>query len=422
MRQPLRRFGTGLAGTVVTAFVGIALVGCPDPVDWSDYTDVNLIAARDFDAVDSDGNALWYFSEGLTIATEGAADFVTWEVVGADVYGSLPSGVTGAVYRLEVNNLLRNGDFEDADLAATGWIEHDHPADNPDGPTIGHTTSGPLAGSGSLSINFFAAEDRYYIDLAAALAGVSDENVDYAYHLDFKMPVNTIGIEINNGITVDVQSQWQITRGEGQSEMVVYQYPGAGLTSPAMFSKTNEFVLGSNTSWKLWSFGGLDALAQERIEGLFDNLRIVRADQGHYVRLPVPYRDSLDTARPPLISGGTYTISVWVKPDPTAGTNNRIPARLFSAGLDTSVANSAITPGKSVTVFTAGPENLEALTDWRQLSFAVDGSTVDVTAATGDNDVLFDVVLEVGRFAGGSEYADAGSILVSGPRLEWSPN
>ncbi len=418
MRQPLRRFGAGLAGTVVTAFVGIALVGCPDPVDWSDYTDVNLIAARDFDAVDSDGNALWYFAEGLTIATEGAADFVTWGVVGADVYGSLPFGVTGAVYRLEVNNLLPNGDFEDTDLSA--WTLYD--AGGSVSPTATRTTSGALAGTASLSIDFGGIEDRYYIDLSSALVGGFAPNVAYAYHLDFKMPVNTIGIEINNGTDGDVQSQWQITRGEGQSEMVVYQYPGAGLTSPAMFSETNKFGLGSDTSWRLWSFGGMNKRAQVRIEGLFDNIRIVRADQGHYVRLPVPYRDSLDAARPPLISGGTYTISVWVKPDPTAGTNNRFPARLFSAGLDTSVAKNAITPGKSVTVFTAGPENLEALTDWRQLSFAVDGSTVNVTAATGDNDVLFDVVLEVGRFAGGSEYADAGSILVGGPRLEWSPN
>ena len=408
------------ATVLVLCVLLLLLASCTDPVDWSDYSGVNLIAERNFDAVDAASNEpLWYFADGLTgnAGTAADPDFVTFEEVDSGVYGTLPAGATGPVYRYEIVNLLANGDFEStaAPAAPAGWVSS--------GLTAAATdATEPITGNNSLSLDFELPTNRYSIDLSTYLAGGFPADVLFAFHIDFRMPVSTFGMDLDNTTTGSVQGQWQINRGDPISEAVVYRYPGAGLLLPASFNRTNSFMLDPDYPTRtFFSFGGLTLISQERTEGLFDSFRIVRADQGHYLRLSVPFTDNLDPTRPELKGGGTYTITVWAKPDPTAGTGNRIAARLFSAGLDTSTGNPAYTLAKTTTVYTDGPTNLEALADWQQLSFAVSGRLVDTGTATTEDEVLFDVVFEIGHYVDGSEYSDAGSVLLTDPSLEWSP-
>lgn len=407
----MKRYAALLRFSFLTLLVTAFLTSCPSPMDWSEYDGVNLIAARDF------GSGEWYFADGLTDGPGGNPDFVDFEAVTSG-YAALPTGVTGPVYRYEIVNLLPNGDFEDSDLS--DWTIVDSGGGTP--PTAMQEITGDLSGTAALSIVFGSSEDRLYTILDSTLIGgiPADTYTSFAFHIDFKMPVSTFGIEINNGIDTDPLAQWEIARGTGDDQNVVYSYPGTGLSEPAFYSQTNVFTVGSDTSQTLFSFGGFNVTAQDRIDGLFDDLRIVRADQGHYLRLPVPYRDNLDASRPELVSGGTYTLSVWVAPDPTAGSNNRIAARLFSWGIDMSVATST-PPGKAVSVDTEGPENLQSLTGWTQFIYEEDG-VVQIGSSTDDDDILFDLVFEIGHYIGGSEYCDAGSVLLADPVLTWSPD
>ena len=94
-----------LGALLVAATAVLAITGCRPAAGFDEYRGVNLIESRDFDATDETGTALWQ--------TDASNTYMTWEEVGSV---TPPGVVTGPVYRLEVKNLLANGDFENATL------------------------------------------------------------------------------------------------------------------------------------------------------------------------------------------------------------------------------------------------------------------------------------------------------------------
>jgi len=326
------------------------------------------------------------------------------------------------VYRLEVVNLFQNGDFEGTSLDATvGWTE------SGTGTAQDSTeTTTPISGDQSLSLNFTDSKTRYFVDLTDTANGIADGFLidrPYAFHIDFKLNVELFNMELNNDTDPNNLQVWSIERGT-RPETTVVSFPGRDRENPAITTSPNVIIRDSANSGKgLLSFGGINSNAHYRVEGVFDNFHIVRSDQAHYLRLPVPYKGA---GRPELSSRGTYTFSVWVKADPAATDtgdpnfgNNRFPARHLSAGIDP--ATGATSP---VDIVSTQRKTLETVNDqqgtWHKLSWDVPSSVI-VPFPSDSDDIVFDVVLEVGSAVSGPAYQDAGSVLLAAPSLIWRP-
>lgn len=425
---------------LLVSFAVIALVSCPwdFSTDFDDYDGVNLIEGQDFGASRANGGAWWFLTPGLTAETGGersdgvtGVDFARFEPTsGTGPYAPPPDHGGAAVYRLEVVNLFRNGGFEGDDPLA-GWTSVPAPPEVPDpdddfSARADLVTTTPITGASSLRINFALNTTRYQVDLADTAVGLADGFVPdgrYAFHIDFRLNTEAFQLELHDGAGQgSTMEQWAIERGREDST-VAFSFPGTDRTERA--ASTNPNVIARDPSLPeatFFSFGGFNTAAQRvRIDGTFDNIRFVRADQAHYVRLPVVYRRE---NRPEISGGGTYTFSLWAKADPAVldpddpDFGNRFPARHLAAGLDRSPRDAA----PEVIVDTERFDLRELNEDpgtWHQFTWEFSGHGIHPPFTADDDFVVFDIVLEVGDAISGPRYQDAGSVLLAAPSLTW---
>jgi hypothetical protein len=391
----------------------LILSSCPwntEETSFGDYDGVNLIASRGFGASDTATGAPWSLTPGLTAATNddgpggAGVDYARWELTaGTGAYAPPAEAAGEPVYRLEVVNLFRNGDFEDTAFFNNQWTDAENRA------TIDTTTG--FEGDQSLAIATEALTDRIEVDLADETYGLIDgfmEDTLYAFHIDFRIAGTTFTMGLHDGTTNSVSGPWTIVRGS-PSETTVFSFPGPGAANPAAGPSSNAFYRQSGKTW--FSFGGVDADGQRIISGTFDRLRVVHADRGHYIRLPVPYRSA---GRPDIRSGGTYTFSVWVSPDPSAtdGTvQNRFPARLLSAGIQRNPPLGAV-EGEDTVVRT--------INDWELVEYSFSGSGINLDSVDS-SDIVLVLLLEIGASHRGTTHTDSGSLLLAAPSLTWAP-
>ena len=440
----VRPFLARAAGVAVVTGALLALTACPSGVDWSDYQGVNLVANRQFGSTDANGGSLWYFADGLDKDTDSSLpyDYVQFEEVSSEVYGSLPSGVSGPVYRLEVKNLFADGTFENSGATVDVDNGHETAPNGPDWQWAGGGTanSATIVNSAStapykssidgLSL-FLNAEDssqRYTADLSSSstiLDGGASAGEKYAFSLDLKMAIQSLGVELNdNASTGSVNARYAISRSGVISETLVYSFPPTGgentVTQDAVAEGTNEITIESGLTW--FSFGGIDPkVQQDRTEAVVDNIRFVRADQNHLLRLPVPYADPAGT-RPELRGGGSYTVRLWVRDDPTAesvGTPNRIPARFISVGIDPRT-NTAVPVTKTRSTGASARRFVGDLNGWKELTVQLSGAAIQTDTSMTSATIVFDLTIEIGD-SSSAAFRDAGSILIGAVELEWSP-
>ncbi|MCG8480064.1 MAG: hypothetical protein MI724_13280, partial [Spirochaetales bacterium] len=227
----------GRAIRIVNVLVGaLALAACSaGGVDWSDYEGVDLISTRSRDA------SQWYFAPGLDTDTDATAtfDYVEFEEVSSDIYGALPEGVDGPVYRLEVVNLFRDGTFEQdsaaddtapADLGTLGWVDGDtDTTDGPDSarPTIAVTTPNAGINGQSLRLNFDNNRVYYAVNLSTALSDGFPASSLYAFHLDFRSNSQQFGIELHDNGSAGSDQITQLISRSTNSQTTVFAYPGS---------------------------------------------------------------------------------------------------------------------------------------------------------------------------------------------------
>lgn len=439
---------------LVGATLGIALVlaSCPwdNGTDWSDYEGVNLIAGQGFGATEATTGTPWALTAGLTAATNQhgpggvGVDYARWEPVDTT---PPESAADAPVFRLETANLMRNGDFEDApggDGTPALWQESG--AGTARAEIVGVATA--ISGTQSLSLDFQSIETRFRTDLTQSLldgfpasvydVGSPEEYPVYAIHIDFRLPaeLTNFTLELNDDASqASILELWNIQRQDEDDNdtengtapdlaTVVYSYPGADRETPATSDSPNLLARDPGVpDARYLSFGGMATVSRTRVEGVFDNLRVVRSGKAHYLRLPVPFRAP---SRPEIVSGGSYRFSLWVKADPAAfdmdhaQAGNRFPARHIAAGIDPEPAGA----GTTRVIDTSRQDLTEVNADresWHQLTWELSGGAVTVPLGTQGDDVVFDLVLEIGHAAGGPRYQDAGSLLVAAPELTWSP-
>ncbi|MFW5827265.1 MAG: hypothetical protein ACOCU4_04200 [Alkalispirochaeta sp.] len=395
---------------------GLLLTGCPTGVDWSEYDGTNLLVEPQ-----------WYFADGLqagtvnpVTGTTAPADFVALEEVSESDAGALPAGVAGPIYRYEVLNLLPQGDFEGIDNGDFGTLWNRNLNDDDPGE-ITIDSSDPILGDKSLSLATNGDQEGAWIDLDEHLIGGFPVNTGFAFNVDFRSQSTQFGMVLENGADGSVLNSWNITRG-GRSVLTTFSFPGTFFDDPAETARANflERDESMNPEPTRWSVGGEFDSGPNVINVSIDRLTVVRANQSHYVRASVPYHLE---GRPDIVSGGSYELSMWVRQDPTAGSDNRMAARAISAGIDTSTNGDHGVTGSPNVARTVATEHFRTddATDWTQLEFSVTAYVPSALVDAADDSIAFDVVIEIGNSNLGVRGQDAGSILIADPRLTWSP-
>ncbi|MFW6329872.1 MAG: hypothetical protein ACOC28_07210 [Alkalispirochaetaceae bacterium] len=405
----MRRFDP-LHPRLTRTFVSLALllptvlvVSCQGSSGFGDFGDTNLIENRDFNATDGDGDPLWQ-------PDDATGRYMTWEL---ETAVAPPSGTNGPVYRMEVVNLFQNGDFEAFAPGAgvpTNWAQEGNA-----NAEIVEALDGQ-----ALRLAFEGTDVRLYLDLAGA-GGLQDGtgasafggNREYTIHFDYVPTVTDIGIELNNNVQADSTGtgagntdQFRVAIEAAQTGTRL-EFPNS-ITSPPLNTLS---VLDGEYSY--FNIGGFTTTAQARFAGEIDNIRFVELGRSYYIRLPVPYSES---GRPDLVPGGTYTVSLQVRLDPDVGTvNNRLAARQIAVGI---VGSEAISSG-AVSADVLDTRDVD--TGWTQLSVEIPGPTFPSVEFDGEDTMLF-VAISPTFTSGGAQTTDAGSVLVSDPRLFWSPN
>lgn len=356
------------------------------PVDWSDYAGLNLIEATPLS-----------ITTPPTWTADWDAPYMLFEeVADPGAIGAAPPATLGPVYRLEILNLMPNGTF---DAGTAPWY--------PVGPA-GIITHDP---AGFMDIDFDARENRVEFRIAdlldAALADAADTRPVYLFRTMMNSVTAAIRLEYYDG---------EMANGD-EVAPVRWQFdtPLAGTWAlfPDAFDQQDLSVPGTifaaRTEDGVFSIGTRSDNPPVQTMAI-DDFRVIRPDLPLGLRLAVPYTEQ---DRPELPRGGTYTLRVWARTDPTAGTTNRIGARNLSATITTRVGETSFPIGAS------SWEIHEVTDDWVEYVSVFTGISftrpVDTTAAP------IEIVITPTNAGSELQDLDAGSLLISSPSLEWSP-
>jgi len=371
---------------VAAAGVVVALFAACGPVDvFSDYRDVDFLSER------SVGLPSWTvaYQAGVTPAS----DYIEFSSLTPAEYGSatgLPAGAP--VYRLEIPNLLPDGDFEASTVGntPTGWtvdalatqfvVEGAPPAEMPDGNYV------------ELQ---FGSEDNAYFNLSTLSDGYIVDAM-YYFQADIKRlnDETSILFDFGNGSTSYLgRDDWRVDPVPGQA-IVVESVPDRG---HANLNK-NSLFFARNVSDRFYVGG--PAADSPFIEGYLDNLRIGRHDVFPHVRFELPLTASGTQLE---FIPGRYVFSVFVKSEldsqvtPTPSARNRFRSHQLSIGID-----------ELYQTYERSTQGWDE-SAWTEINYTFDLSATKI--ADGDP-------LTVTLSPSAVEHPVVGSILVAAPRLK----
>lgn len=320
--------------------LGLLVLGAACNLDtryFKDYDGVNLIASLDLNAVDAITTAPYWISMTDVSGTDPYMNF------SADATVPGPTGISNPVYRLELKNLLPNGDFSAGlsgywtpqNLTATPKIslqifDADQTAGSGtkvvDDPGNGFALNGsnprPISGN---SLFFFAgsANDQLYFDLDQALGSTNYVPGRYLLHLDFKTAQTLYAqyYEYDNTTNYSNRQSWAVGANLTTGLQLSDDYQTTS-TMPNNTGRANVLGFGVTTLTNRHRFSiGMEAAVGDPISGspqalVLDNVKILRTDVDHSIEFKI---FSLSTAQPKLLPG-KYKFYLWVKDDPSVGT------------------------------------------------------------------------------------------------------
>lgn len=437
--SPIRAAASALAGAASIATVllsGCALLG---PAEDPAYVGTNLVAGLGFaDTIDldRDGTAderVWQVADGpagLNLDPTVALDYVVWtEHLGAAPGGDAPDGT---VFLLESPNLIPNGDFEAGTPPAepTGWLSAGVPnARLTDDPTL---LDPDINGTQALELRFDSDAARYGINLPGQMVVPAAFELDalFAYFIDFRITTDPIPFALNSATATSEQFQVEINRNEDNvSASLTYSAPGAERSDEELRATSepaeNTFVV-EDLAYDTLSIGGFNAVAQSIMNGVIDNLRLVRADHEYGVRA----RLSLPVSALP--SGGDFRVAFKIARDPTIAGGNRFDAEFMRAEVrvvrsDTGAPITASGVSIALRELDEVDSNGDGAPDqgWTNgtwIDYSASFRAPDLTFADGisggNNDVY--LVLTVGDLTQGPAYMHPGAVLIADPVLVYS--
>ncbi|HUX11478.1 MAG TPA: hypothetical protein VMW87_00545, partial [Spirochaetia bacterium] len=398
----LRRCRTGRKARIAihaTAIVFLSLLaGCSLNDNFSAYRSVNLISSQNFSVSGSwtlDDTTGTYM--GLSAVPAASAGSLT----------GLPTADQNSIYRLEIKNLMPDGDFS-PDSAGTTPANWSAQGTNSSSATVSVTNAGINGNSLAISIgNSTDCRVSYALSAATALvAGPIVTNATYRLQYDFEVTgSSTLPSSYDNGTTASIF--WP-TRTSGSG----VQY------FPLTTSSTPEISGISAPSYL--SFGNLPGAAGETPSILLDNIRIVRTDIPLELRLNVPYHDSTG-ARPDLISGD-YQFTIYVKMDPTntlTGTSpqaNRFPATAVSIGVNHAENGTISNNGAPSVHYSTGTDAVNNWNTWTPIT--CDAGVIQISPPAHPSDSVLQLYVSPTDLVNVLNGPTAGSILVAGPQLQ----
>ena len=380
---------------------------------WNDYIGVNLIADRGFSSWNADREETYYMN------------FEHPEEASALVIDGLPAGTAAdGIYRLEIPNLMPNGDFEastDADTGTAG-IQPQNWAQS--GGTIDPATSyyyevfdsddSPAAASASLAmygntLYFTTTKDEQIRYDLSALADGFPADTSYAVRFDLSTTSAT-NYEYSDGVSDSYNATpWIFERSETYD---IRTFP------PPLLDPQFTAVAGAG----YFSIGLLDDSAAESLQsGYIDNIRIVRSDIRSCAHVLIPAEGEGTTS--PRLLDGAYSFSVYVRQDPTNTTgtdpvNNRMPATAVSlcAGYRIGAAGDTIHFSTPAVFSASGYEDGWAA--WTKVTAYVD---LKLSQIYGDGTAYLELMITPTDTGSAGADRDAGSLLIAAPHLEFLP-
>lgn len=338
------------------------LAGCSLNTDYfSEYRGVNLLGNYGFDATDSSGDAQWT----LELGTD--TPFMDWSEVTDDSYW--PDSSTPA-YRLEIKNLIPDGDFLEGTYGSY-WTASGGGAASESGGTLVWTAS--------------VASDTLTLNLSDAIQATSSSawtTLNYRTKFDYTKDSTTLNVTLD-GASMDVTDSTSGTF--------------SGVFAVSDTDDTPELVIGGSTA----------------TSATLSNVRVVPDNSSLWVMASL---DSLSSGTLKLLPGsksGMYTFSVEVRDDPDAGSDNIMQPSGLAVKLNAKVASGSGSP--SPTVF-ARPSG--GWTGWTTLkvNFGFDFVSSD---ADLDGDPALEIRLSPTYQGTGS--VDAGSLYIANPKLTYNP-
>jgi hypothetical protein len=390
--------------------LGVLLVAACTQGPWfpeyvnTDGTLVNLVADRSF-------GSDWSLDPALGALGPASALYLGFE--SASELAIDPPVAGAEVYRLESKSLLPGGDFEgevvgpqaSGDLV-NGWSLWTPAGDAGSLHAVVDSSNANAINGKTRYYKTYSAEARLDFALTDDAWGAADGfllGASYLARFSFRAAAGQVIFEFR---TDDLAVRTWPFSADGSGS-----FPTSGITDYASLARM------SNAHHYL-SFGtiGGEGVVQE---AYIDDLRLVRTDilprvqmaLGHVLTLPM-YTDPTESY---TLSSGDYRFSIWVRDDPTAGAASRYRATgivlEISPPQGGSTAIKAYTRGDGW----SGDESVEG---WTRLS--VDAASLNLAAAGDPGDVVLVLrVTPMDYVSGGGLQADAGSILISSPTLEF---
>lgn len=374
----------------------LALAGCPQgPGPYENYVGVNLV----------EDQLVFGFPVLARWTPDAAATYMNFAFYSAvDVPAGAPPGAES--WRLEIKNLVPNGDFEATvpPAAPAGWATV--------GGALLETVSVTPESLDGVTMHLSCADGTEAVDLdiRAAAADGFPQNNTYLARFDYRANKNRVVFEYNNDPNLPVPEgsyTWTADGDVGPTFVGRYEFP------PSQIVPTVTVGLPAPDEHHYF-FNSLLSTAAHKIEVYVDNFRVIRTNQTYFVRMPVA------DGEPPLpLIAGTYRFSIWVKQDPMAAPN-RFPSSAVQVSLKRTYQTIAgeISTMTAIKVFHDGVDVDLSDGQWHKVWVDLSGHEWQTAGAT----VSMEVGISPTDETLGAGSLDCGSILIAAPGLEMRPD
>ncbi len=355
--------------------------------------------------------------------TDQTSTYMTYEEVSGTGYEPPDGHSDATVYRLEIKNLVPNGDFETstAGTVPNGWsvVNNGGGADTLEIIDAGNLGSGVSQGLINDKTMHFAvdnAADMVIYDLRDPTYGVTDGLIGGASYL-IRYDYRTSGqlfFEYND--TVSSLYFWSFyggPNGDRPSSLTnLIEFPPSHL-----YGEFPDIAVGSATDYN-YIFGSLNSAQSGPQEGYIDNVRLIGTDITYKLKLNLSVNDTVQ----PLISG-TYRFSIYIKRDPSAGTGNRFQTNRVTIGIKGGgVGGEENTFDESLYSNFKTYYEGEDGADWSKWTEIKVDCFVQIPENISNSTKILELTVCPTDDQYGALNMDAGSILISSPSLIMAPN
>ena len=395
IRRRRQGYSARIAITAAALVVLALFAGCSLNDNFSAYRSVNLISSQGFSV------------SGSWTPDDTTGTYMGFAAVPATSAGSLtglPAADQSSIYRLEIKNLMPDGDFS---IDANGSTPTDWSSTGTSTATV--TTSGINGNSLLITVGSTSSSwSSYTLSAVNSLAdGAIAANGTYRLQYDFQLSQSAIlPSSYDNGSTPYIF--WS-TRTFGTG---VQNFPLTSSSSPEISGQAGSSYL---------TFGNLPGAPTTATPTvLLDNIRIVRSDKPLELRLNVPYRDPTGS-RPDLISGD-YRFTIYVKSDPTntlTGTSpqaNRFPATAVSLGVNSVINGAAVNNGAPSVHYSTGSDAINNWNSWTPIT--CDAGVIQISPPANPASTVLQLSISPTDLVSILNGPTAGSILIAGPQLQ----